>query len=329
MKLTSRTYPASMKYLSFIYKSKEYQIEDFYKRYYRERNPYKIEKLLEKCTILYKGVKFSFDGYVKSRNAIGDKLTFCKYYSANIFPNDFSIFLIDRDYYAASKLFKSAENQLHAVRYYIIKAFDKIDYNVNLHWNTGYTPIYIIRTLSANSAIMWLNNIFDSMMQIIFISLRIYKKHPQYQTDLDFFDVLKLCDYKYLSDFYGANKNISHFKDLWKILSRAQTANLNINKWANYLKHKGGIEYIGVNPETPYEISLKESDGSTVKDSEFSTLSLDLDVVIEQLTTSYIALVNELINLGEFLQFESLSLNSDGTKIVTPERSSYCKVIIP
>lgn len=121
-----------------------------------------------------------------------------------------------------------------------MKSFIKLDLNVNINWKTGYGPVYFQRCVSASNAIIWYNNIFDYFLQIIFIAFGIYRFHPEFNENLEFHKILKLCDYNYLSSFYGANKSVKNFKELWKLLSEAQVSNSKINMWANFIKHKGG-----------------------------------------------------------------------------------------
>ncbi|MBU5316274.1 hypothetical protein KQI30_08320 [Clostridium bornimense] len=165
-------------------------------------------------------------------------------------------------------------------------------------------------------------------MQIIFIAFGIYKKHPNYNEDLNYESILKLCDYRYLSEFYGENKDIPHFKELWKLLSKCQNENSNVNKWANFIKHKGGLRYKGLD-DFFGTMLLEDCKGNKIRGTEdFAMELLDLDELIDQLiiiNNNQVKILSELI---DFINFSnSFTIDTHGNIVINNE-NEYKKVLI-
>jgi hypothetical protein len=117
---------------------------------------------------------------------------------------------------------------------------------------------------------------------------------------------------------------VPNLKALWKIVSKAQNANENINQWANYIKHKGGISIKGVFPESPFKVTV-----GTTSSNEFEPLQLELDEVINTLKTAHIILYNTLDELIDFIGFEKIHITYDNNnKRIIPQKSTYKKVLI-
>lgn len=329
IKITVTSKPESDEYLKIIYNGKKYALDDFAKNFQDEEDRFKLDKLSQNCQFQYKGKVFTYKELCFQINMFCDSLPLLSLYNSKIYPIEKTqIFCIDRDYYAAGKLVESAEKQLMLARLALIKAQCIIDYNVNISWVSGYTGIYYFRSIEANNSIMWYNNVFDSIMQIVFIAFGIYKKHPQYSEDLDYHKTLKLCDYIFLSKYYGKNKNIANFKFLWKIISKAHTGNNNVNQWANYIKHKGGISFKGITADDPFSIMVKNPDGESINDTYFEPLQLDLDEVVEELKNSHLILCNVLEEIVDFIGFEKVQFINNGDKLVIPKKEAYKKIII-
>lgn len=327
--LTATSKPESENYLAIIYDDEKYTLEDFAKKFQKKDDEFALDRLLKICKIEYKGQEFTHDKMCDDINLFCNSLPLTSFYWSKIYPREKSdIFTIDKDYFASGKLVKSAEDQLTFGRYSLIQSQSIIDFNLNCNWITGYAPIYYIRSIRANEAIMWYNNVFDSIMQIIFIAFGIYKKHPQYSDKLDYHKILKLCDYTFLSNFYGKNKTISNLKELWNIISKAQNANQNIKQWANYIKHKGGINFKGVGPDAICNATMINISGEIIRDTDFEPIQLELDKVIEELKNSHLILCDVLAEIVDFIGFEKVELiNVDGNLII-PQKSKYKKVII-
>lgn len=325
IKITAKSVAESKNYLKLIYNEKEYLLEEFSEKFQDENDKFALDRILENCKIEYKGKTFTYKEMCDDINVFCSSLSFSSLYADKINPIELNILIADKDYFASGKLVKSAESQLMLGRYSLVKSRCIMDFNLNCNWSSGYQGIYFLRCVKANNAIMWYNNVFDSIMQIVFIAYGIYKKHPGYSDKLKFHEILKLCDYKFLSKYYGDNKTtVPNLKDLWKIVSKAQNANKHINEWSNFIKHKGGIDFKGISPENIFEMIV----GKTSSNG-FEPPQLEMDEVIEELKNAHITLCNILSELVDFIGFQKIKVTHENDKkSIFPKESSYKKVLI-
>lgn len=204
VRFTAKSIAESHNYLKLIYNEKKYALDEFAEKFQDENDKFVLDRIFENCKIEYKEKTFTFKEMCDDINAFASLLPISSLYFSKIYPREISsIFITDKDYFAAGKLVKSAEEQLSFGRYSLIKSQCIMDFNLNCNWSSGYQGIYYLRSIKATNAIMWYNNVFDSIMQIVFIAFEIYKKHPNYSDKLSYHKILKLCDYEFLSNYYG------------------------------------------------------------------------------------------------------------------------------
>ena len=201
-----KTKPESDDYLRIIHNDKIFSLDKFSKSYHVEENPFDLDSLFMSCSVLYKGKRTTAADMIKDIQEYSNKLKVSQLYKEKVYPFELNTFIIDKDYYAAGKLLKSAEDQLLFGRKALLDSYRILDLNVNLEWKHGYAPIYYQRCFNSSTAIIWYNNVFDSILQIIYKAFGIYKFHPNYSSSLTFHNVLRECDYRFLNKFYKENK---------------------------------------------------------------------------------------------------------------------------
>ena len=319
----------SNEYLKLIYDGKEYKINEFRKKYYNNKNEFIVDMLLKDCIVDYKGEKHNWDEWIKITSERCDDLIISGVYNEKLSYYENFVFVVDEDYYAAIRLIKSADNILQNARYALIESMNIIENNSKINWECGYCGIYLLRTIRINDAIMWYNNFFDAIMQIAFIGFGIYKKHEKYEEKMPYNKKISLCNYKFLSDFYGNNKEIPNLKSLWKIVSKSKNINQNVNKWANFIKHKGGLDYKGIKIENPFFMSVKDANGETMyQNDDFDSPVLELDDVIKELERVNNEQCTILKDLADFFEFEKACCRNINGKEVLPKTEEYKKIII-
>lgn len=322
-----KTSPDCIDFLKLEYNNEVITIDEFATKYSKADDKFHVDRVFENAVIHYKSEKYSYDAFCNLITRFANGLSFSTIYSSKLYPKIHQIFTLDRDYYAAAQLIKSMEEQLQIGRLALIEASRIIDFNINIHWKTGYGPIYKYRTIKANNAIQSYNNLFDYLMQIVYMGFGIYKHHEAYDQSDDFEKVLKRCDYIFLSKFYGDNKTANGFKSLWRIVSKAQNISLNANKWANYLKHKGGIKYVGAEAEDPFSMRIIKKDGNGEKSDDFARISVELEDVIQELYKVHIGYVSILSDITNYMQLEDACFgNLDGKRII-PNLKKIKKVV--
>lgn len=101
-----------------------------------------------------------------------------------------------------------------------------------------------------------------------------------------------------------------------------------INEWANYIKHKGGVKFLGLEADEPVEINIKDKDGNTIADNNFATIELDLDESMQTLSTVHRAYLICLEQLEGFINYGAAvpKANAAG-KMLIPNKTDYVRII--
>ena len=328
MQLTfeSKTIPECISYLLLEYGGKRYSLDEFSAAF--KKAEFQMDRLLPECTIIYRGKTISFEEYKASRIKLSDQLTVFQKYSNDVFPIEVYLAICNYDYYKAAKFLEKAENCLQTARYYLMQGADIIEYDCNIPWKYGYQPIYDIRATNFTTAIVWYNNCFDYVLQIVFLAFELFKKDRRYRDDMSFEEKLSLCTFKVFRDLHRDYPDDAGFNQLWEILDRCHNAISDLNEWANYAKHKGGIGYVGLKPDSPFQIYIGTPDGSMEsRTSEFESIKLDMDESVSTLVDAHKALCSCLEEIVDFIDFGSCryTITEDG-KFDIPDRSSYVKI---
>lgn len=322
----SITTPDCISYLLLEYDRKKYSLDEFSAAF--KKGEFQLESILSECTLIYRGKNISFEEYSASRRKLSDQLTVFQKYSNEVFPIEMYLAICNYNYYKAAKFLEKTEKCLQTARYYLMQGADIIEYDCNVPWKYGYQPIYDIRTINFTTAIVWYNNCFDYVLQIVFLAFELFKKVRNYKDDMNFEEILRLCTFKVFRELHKDYLDNVAFTHLWDILDRCHRAITDVNDWANYAKHKGGIGYIGLNPESPVQIYIGQPDGSTEsRTSEFEAIRLDMDESVSTLVAVHRALCSCLEEIVNFIDFESCkyTITEDG-KFDIPDKSSYVKI---
>lgn len=328
MKFTieAKTYAECENFLRIIYEGKEYTLGEFSSTY--KENNFDIEKMLPECKILYRGQKKTFNDYVSEQRRLAERLEFFTRYHDNVMPIEISLAISDPEYYQAAKFLEKAETCLQTARYYFLQSADILEYDCCVNWKAGYLAVYGIRAMNFSTAIIWYNNCFDYIVQIAFLAFGLYKGIKRYNESLPFEEVLKLCTYNSLKTLHDNNPDNIGLTDLWNIIEKCRAARQDLNEWANYSKHKGGLGFVGLKPDSPFQIFVGTPDGGyESRISEFEAIILDMDQSVEKVVASHEALTKCLRELMDFINFPAAqhSINSEG-KFVIPDKSTYRKV---
>ena len=117
---------------------------------------------------------------------------------------------------------------------------------------------------------------------------------------------------------------------MWDIIETCRLGRQKLNDWANYFKHKGGLGFIDLKPESPYAVFVQgESGKMEARTNEFEAITIDMDESIEEVVNAHNALINCMNSLIDFIGFKNAmySISEDG-RFVIPEKSSYCKISV-
>lgn len=324
--LESKTVADCISYMKIIYKNNHYTLDEFSKQF--KNGEFQLEPLLNECTLLYREKELSFDDYRKQIRELSDILKFSKLYSTSIISIEPYLAICNYDFYKAAKFLEKAESCLQTARFYLIKSANILEYDAVLPWKYGYQPIFDIRATNFTTAVIWYNNCFDYILQIASLAFELYKKMPKYQDTMTFEDVLKSCTYKNIRNIHNNNPNNTALNELWQIVDECHTAISDVNNWANYAKHKGGIGIIGLKPGSPYKIYIgKPGEEPESRTDEFEPIKLDLDDSIQKMRGIHEALLSCISKLVDFIDFSKAkyTINAEG-QFVIPSKDTYVKI---
>lgn len=326
LSFTSKTTADCAEYLKVVYDNQEYTLSDFSEKF--KETEFQLDSMLSSCEIIYKETKYTFDDYKERRLSFSNSLPLFTRYSDEILPMEIHLSISNFDYYKAAKFLEKAETCLQTARYYLMQGEDIIEYDCNLPWKYGYQLVFDIRTTNFTTAIIWYNNCFDYILQIAFLAFCLYKKMPRFRENMQFEEILKLCTFKSIRELHESNSDNQGLNELWIILKECHDSISDLNEWANYLKHKGGIGIVGLKPDSPFQIYIgKPGETPESRTSEFESIKLDLDESIIKTRDMHNSLICCLNRLVDFIGFENakFSIDEEG-RYVIPERNSYMKI---
>jgi hypothetical protein len=330
IKFTSKTTPECQNYLHIIYDNNPYSLEDFAKKY--KTSDFSLDEKLKEASIVYRGRKMSYEELGKAIYDFSEELKFVDRYTKEIYPIEHFMLISNRDYYKASKYINKTEKCLQTARYYLMNSYNLITTDFDCNWSTGYGPQFLLRTMDFTTAVVWYNSCFDYILQIVYFAFGIYKKNDGYTDQTSHEDLLKKCTYNSMGEIYSQYKTVPNYKALWKIITKCYNALSKINLWANYIKHKGGVSFEGLNPPDPFHMKMTDSEGNIIAEStDFESIEIDLDSSLNELKDVHKALYDCINDLIDFIDFKSAMPQKHPEKdgLAIPNPSSYVKIILP
>ena len=326
--LQAKSYAESRDFLRLVYEDNEYALDEFSAAF--KKQEFGLDQLLPKCSLVYRGKSMTFEEYVANQRLISERLQFFTRYRDEVLPIEISLTIADKEYYQAAKFLEKAENCLQTARYYFYQCADILEYDCCVNWRAGYQAIYALRSMNFQTAIIWYNNCFDYIVQVAFLAFGLYRGIRRYNDGLAWEDVLKLCTYNALKVLHENNPENIALTELWNIIERCRILRQELNDWANYSKHKGGLGFVGLKPESPVQIVIgKPGGGYEVRTSEFEPISIDMDQCVEKVISAHEALINCMNELMEYIDFQAAqhSIDEQG-RFVFPDKSAYRKVTL-
>lgn len=327
VKFTVRTTPECIEYLKIEYMGDIYSLEDFYEK--SKNDNFELESMLRACNIIYKKNKLSFSEYQQKYASFCNDLLFYERYGREIMPMEISLAINNFSYYKAAKFLGKAEDCLQTARYYLMQSADVLGKSSTITWRTGYGPIFDIRTMHFKTAIIWYNNCFDYILQVVFLAFDLFKGMRGYSEQLVFEDILKLCTWKNIRILHETNPENDGLNELWEILKECRDGLTDITNWANCSKHKGGIGFHGLKAESPFQIYIgSRPENMESRTSEFDLVKIDLDDGVEKVKNVHDTLYKCMDKMVDFVDFgKAVHSVNEEQKIVIPDKRSYAKII--
>ena len=142
-----------------------------------------------------------------------------------------------------------------AARFFTIKSYKLFDSDDNLSWSQGYTPQFFFRCLYFGTASTWYINTYDQILQTVYWGKKLYtsaklKNGEVYNDTWTRETIMEHCKYKFVKNELE-NRNM---QELQNKLCICYDAISEVRKWANYIKHKGGVDYKFLNAPKPFSL---------------------------------------------------------------------------
>jgi hypothetical protein len=327
---TSKSVAECQNYLYIIYDNTEFTLSDFARKY--KIDDFSLDMKLKESTIVYRGIKMTYEELCNTNYEYSEELKFVERYTKEIYPIEHLLIVSNRDYYKAAKYINKTEKCLQTARYYQMNSYNLIKTDFDVNWSSGYGAQFLLRTIDFTTAVVWYNSCFDYILQIVYFAFGIYKKIDGYSDRTSHNDLLKKCSYYTMGEIYSQYKTVLNYRELWKIINKCYNALSNINSWANYIKHKGGISFDGLNPPDPFTMKMTDQQGNVIAESkDFESIKIDMDSSLNILKDVHAALHDCIIEVIDFIDFKGAipTRNSDKEGLVKPDIASYVKVILP
>ena len=310
-KVTVKTYPKCDDYLQIRWNGEEYKkIEDFISRHSNAD-----ESELDACMINYRGEEKTYREFIDDYSAYSEALKFVEFYPFKIILNP-SI--------RASKYFvEKATECLQTARFFAMKSKLILDTDYNLRWSQGYVPQYLFRCTYFGTASTWYSNTFDQLLQAVYWAFELYtdaddRDGNHYDDSWDVKKIMTFCTY----EFVVGTLKTRGLTEVRKLLTSCSGKIEEVRSWANYIKHKGGIEYKDSQAEDPFQIYIAPTESSVVSeqlDDRFeiknfkSPIEIDIDEKSNVLLDAHGALYECISKIITTIDFDKYTLQVGGT----------------
>lgn len=274
-------------------------IDEFIQRY-----PSITEAEVNECWIQYRGTEKKMSEWLDDYNK----------FISNLQLRSFEYHTIVNENTRISEYFiNKAIECLQFARFFTIKSALILDTNFNINWASGYPSHFYIRCIYFGTACTWYQNAMDHVIQAVYWHYDLYKNVKDrngnpFDATWNEKKIIENCAYEFV---VGELKNQGQ-KCVRKILTNASSASEKVRKWANYIKHKGGVDYLFVEPKEPYEISIASpsiNGEQRYKIENFSPKEkIDIDNELEELKNVHIALLQCIEDVITAIDYKSHAL---------------------
>lgn len=307
---TARTVPECEGFLKIQWPEEEYTtIDEFVTRH---SAPSDAE--LDLCMLRYRGNEKTFKDYISEQVAFSEELQILSINSFKLIINP----TIKAAWYYAGKTADCLQN----ARFFTIKSNRLLDSDDNIRWTYGYIPHFSMRCTYFGTASTWYSNTFDQLLQAVYWAYELYtdavdRDGNPYDDSWNVKKIMTFCTYEFV---VGTLKSRG-LTSVRKLLTNCSGKIEEVRSWANYIKHKGGIEYKFLEPEDPIKIYIApvgESPETGVWDERFaiknfkSPIEIDIDEKMVELKKVHQALYECIEKTIDEIDFNKYLLNLGG-----------------
>ncbi len=273
------------------------------------------DEILENSVIWYRGNEQIYKDYIAEYIVFSEDLEIVQF-------NGWKI-IINPSIRAALFFVEKATDCLQNARYFAMKSNLILDCNRNIPWSHGYIAQFSLRCTYFGTAATWYSNTFDQVLQAVYWAYELYtsaidKKKRKYADTWDVKKTMKFCTYDFVIAELKKRGNIKVRGYLTSCFGKIEE----VRSWANYIKHKGGIEYSYLEAEPPFQIYVFPADGTSPMnkppDDRFaiknfkSPVEVDIDSKMGVIVDAHKALVKCIKNIIDEINFDKHQLRLGG-----------------
>lgn len=292
----------SQSFLKLKYIDKLYSLEDF-NREYPDIHDY--DNILKNCSILYRGREIKYHDFWYEIASDLNKLQDSQIYVNEILKNENNTIIKDFDLYRGGRFVHKAERCIEIALYYLMLSAQYFPTAYNHNWSKGYYFYFYQRANNLLTSIIWYNNCFDYIVQIVFLSQKLYCNinglGPKSKIDT----IIKKCQIKSVLNELDKESNNLKYQNLKNVLEKMQKSHEIVKELANAIKHRGGLVVNGLEPKRMYKIDLLDDNGNVIHSSkeldEVKELNIDIDKVLSLLYDDHNMLINALREIVDII----------------------------
>jgi len=302
MTFTAKTSPDCQEFLKIIENGQQYKIEEFFEKH-KNDNILEFDNAVNASSILYRDVEKKYTDILDEQLAFSETLPFFEIQP--LYKLEWR--LVENSDRSAVAFVKNAASCLQNARYFIMLSASMLESNENIRWQSGYVSHFGLRTIKFSTAINWLSSCFDQILQVAYWGYDLYTsaKHEKipYDDSWDIERTLKCCNPFFVKKELEA-KGLTDVKTLF---TDCEEKVQKVRDWANYIKHKGGIDYQHLKAPPPFKVTIEMDDapGFTSIDEYVSPVSIDIDNEIITLTSAHAALFHCLTEVVKSIDFNN------------------------
>ena len=319
IKFIAKNEPECKDFLKIKMPDEEYQPIDMFIRVH----PSISDEELENCFIEYRGNEKTYKQENEDQYAFSETMQFIMFQPPML--------VIDQTIKPAIYFVQKSIECLQFARFFTMKSNLILDIDYNIRWSQGYVPQFLFRCIYFGTATTWYSNAFDQVLQTIYWGEKLYTSVSDrdgnlYDETWEKKKIMTCCTYEFV---VGELKKRGK-TELRNLLTSCSSRIEQVRAWANYIKHKGGIDYKYLEPESPIKMYVKPMDESEPVETEWdshyqepdaryeiedfkSPIEIDIDDKVCELVKAHTAIYECIEKVIADMNFEQYALKIGGT----------------
>ena len=289
-------------YLKLIHQNRVYKLSEFIKKF-EERTLQ--EAIIKECILSYRGRLISYDEYLKEMEDMFKNVEYSQIYIKEIFESEIETLIENFDLYRGGKFVHKAEHCLDIALHYLIPSAQYFHPSGTHSWKHNYYNTFRSRSFNLMTSILWYNNCFDYIVQVVFLSQGLYKNIKALSPKSKIETIIKECKVDNVLRELRKSSDNEKLTNLSKILDDFSKQYSYVRELANAIKHKGGVRVNGLELNTTYQIKLLDESGEVTYNSreieEIEELSIDLDNTISILIEGHVRFVKTIREIVDII----------------------------